>query len=616
MSDVVRASRPDLMTAVAALSRVATGQFSITELLHRLVTLAADHLPVDGVGAMIVAGDGLMFLHGTTAGVDRVEWLQELMQQGPCRDSLRLLREVAVSDLGDESQPAEWEAYRAGARQVGLRSVVAVPLISRGRGWGVLDLYRSQPGPWSHDDLAAARLLADVAVSYVVMAVDRDEARTAQQELAHRSFHDELTGLPNRALLFNRLEHALTAAARHQQTVAVFFIDLDWFKQINDSFGHAGGDSVLVAAAARIAATLRSDDTLARLSGDEFVVVCEQLPEQPSAEFDTQLAVIEGRIRTALAVPIRVGAVDLVISASIGVASSDGSASSDDLVSDADAAMYRAKHRRHTELVIRDRDRSLSPQSARHLDRELAVALTRGELCVYFQPIVSAVNLQVRAVEALLRWDHPAHGILPALEFIDVAESTGLIVPIGRWLIDVVCAQMRAWQDQLGPTAPPTAYVNLSAQELADPTLAETISHALRRHHLRPEHLGLELLEAAFIDPHLVQVLQDLHTAGHPLAVDDFGTGYSSLSRLIQLPVAVAKIDKSIVTAFDHDPRSRALVDAVLVVGAKLDLLVVGEGVENAEQARGLSEAGCPLLQGFFLGVPQAPDMLTSSWLA
>ncbi len=616
MSAAVDASRPDLMSAVAALARVATGHFSVTELLHRLVTLAADHLPVDGAGVMVCAGEGLAFLHGSTAGVDRVEWLQELMQQGPCRDSMRLLREVAVSDLRVDVHPAEWEAYRIGAKHAGLRSVVAVPLVSRGRGWGVLDLYRSQPGPWSADDLAAARLLADVAVSYVVMAVDRDEAQTAQLELAHRSLHDELTGLPNRALLFDRLEHALSAATRHRQTVAVFFIGLDRFKQINDTFGHAGGDSVLVAATARVAATLRSEDTLARLSGDEFVVICEQLPQQTSGDFDTQLSAVEGRIRAALAAPIRIGAVDLVISASIGVAWSDGSSSSDDLVSDADAAMYRAKYRRHTELVIRDQGRSLSLQSARHLDRELARALTGGELRVYYQPIVSAADLQVRAVEALLRWEHPTHGLLAAMEFIDVAESTGLIVPIGRWLIDAVCAQLRDWQDQLGPAAPPRAYVNLSARELADPTLAETISTALRRHHLRPEHLGLELIEAAFIDPHLVGVLQGLHDTGHPLSVDDFGTGYSSLSRLIQLPVSAAKIDKSFAAALEHDPRSRALVDAVLVVGSKLDLQVIGEGVENAEQARGLREAGCPLLQGFYLGIPQAADSLTSSWSA
>jgi diguanylate cyclase (GGDEF)-like protein len=604
----------DLISAVADLSRTATGQFAVDDLLRHLVDLAAQHLSADGAGVMVADGAGLSFVHGSSTDIDRVERLQELMQHGPCQVANQQLQEVTVGNLTDPALPAEWAPYQAGAEQGGLQAVVAVPLVSRGRGWGVLDLYRFRPGPWSADDIAAARLLADVAVSYVVMAADRDEARHAQRELAHRSTHDELTGLPNRALLFDRLEHALTSAARHKQAVAVFFIDLDRFKQINDTFGHAGGDRVLVQATARMADTLRNEDTLARLSGDEFVVVVEQLPQQPESALQAQLDAVAQRIRSALSSPISIGGVDLVVTASIGVAVSDPQSSGDDLVSEADAAMYRAKQRRQGELVIRTHHPGLGRRSSRHLDRELAGALSGGELRVHYQPIVAADDLRVFAVEALLRWEHPVHGLLTAADFIDVAESTGLIAPIGRWLIDSVCAQLRTWQDQLDGRAPPTAYVNLSARELADPALAANLEASLRRHGLQPQHLGLELLEACFIDPHMMPVLLDLHGRGHPLSVDDFGTGYSSLSRLIHLPVGTAKIDRSFAAALEHDPRSRALVDAVLVVASKLDLRVIGEGVENSEQAHYLREAGCPLLQGFHFGAPQAALELTAHW--
>jgi EAL domain-containing protein (putative c-di-GMP-specific phosphodiesterase class I) len=318
-------------------------------------------------------------------------------------------------------------------------------------------------------------------------------------------------------------------------------------------------------------------------------------------------------MRTALSAPIGVGGVDLVVTASIGVALSTAESTGDDLVSEADAAMYRAKQRRRSELVIREHSPGMTLRSARHLERELARALSGGELRVHYQPIVSADDLRMCAVEALLRWEHPLHGLLTATEFIDVAESTGLIAPIGRWVIDTACAQMRTWQNELHRQAPPTAYVNLSARELADPTLAETLTSALQRHQLHPQHLGLELLEASFIDPDLIPVLHKLQASGHRLSVDDFGTGYSSLSRLIQLPVATAKIDKSLASAVEHDPRSRALVEAVLVVASKLDLQVIGEGVENVRQADYLRGAGCPLLQGFHFGAPQAADMITAT---
>ena len=341
----------DLMAAVAALARTATGQVAVDELLRTLVDLAARHLPVDGAGAMVITGTELGFVHSSTTAVHRLAPLQALRQQGPCRAAVELLHEVAVADLR-AAQPPAWQAYRSRAREVGLLSVLAVPLVSRGRAWGVLDLYREQPGQWEQRDVAAAWLLADVAASYVVMAQDRDVARQTERDLVHRSLHDELTGLPNRALLFDRLEHALCAAARHEQTIAVFFIDLDRFKQVNDTMGHAGGDTVLVQAGGRILDALREEDTLARLAGDEFVVVCEQVP-QHTGGLDAQLSAIVARIHASLARPVQVDGVQLVVSASIGVAVSVPGCTAEDLLARADAAMYRAKQQRREDAAGR-----------------------------------------------------------------------------------------------------------------------------------------------------------------------------------------------------------------------------------------------------------------------
>ena len=534
------------------------------------------------------------------------------MQAGPCNEAFTFQREVVIDDLASCRNDA-WRSYLTCADDVGLRSVVAIPLIGRGRTWGVLDLYRDISDTWSAQDLAAARLLSAVAVSYLVMAVDRDDARTAQQQLAHRNLHDQLTGLPNRALLFDRLGHALHRAARHGRTVAAFFIDLDHFKYINDTYGHAAGDAVLTEVTRRMTTTLRAEDTLARLSGDEFVLVCEDLPQRSERELDGQLNAVVARLQLALAEPIQALGTSLSAAASIGVALSTPSSSVDDLLADADAAMYRVKQRRTSRTSARPQS---GGRSIRDLERDLSMALRRDELRVHYQSIVSTRTGDVVAVEALLRWQHPAHGLLVADEFIDLAERSGAIVPIGHWLIDRVCAQTLQWDGELADAAPATAYVNLDARQLNDPSLEDIITSALTRCQLRPSRLGLEVVEASFIDPQLLKRLQHHHQRGHPLAVDDFGTGYSSLSRLVEVDADVAKIDKSFVAGVTFDPRRRAVIEAVIVVAERLGLDVIGEGVESAEQSLALTAAGCHLQQGFLYGAPTDAASLSRHWRA
>jgi diguanylate cyclase (GGDEF)-like protein len=612
------APRQPLVAALAALAGIAAGDVGTEDLLVGLVDLAARHLAVDGAGVVVNDGEDVRFVHASDRVVEGPEFLQQLLQEGPCRDATGFVVEVVVDDLRDPVQTA-WPEYVERTVSAGFLSVVAVPLVSNGRVWGALSLYRRPAGTWQPEELQWVRLLAHLAASYAEIAADRDAARHAQRQLAHASTHDALTGLPNRTLLFDRLEHALHTAQRRRRVVAVLFVDLDRFKSVNDTFGHAAGDLVLATVAARMGATLRQGDTLARLAGDEFVLVCEDLPQSDAGELQQNVEAVLARLRQALGRSIPVGEVDLVVSASIGVALSDQRTDADGLLADADGAMYVAKQ--HTPGRLGEFARETGPNGQplrpplRLLEHQLAEAEGLRQLRIHYQPIVDASGA-LHAVEALVRWQHPVHGLLPAAEFVDLATHSGSIVGIGRWVIAQTCAQMGRWRAQLGPAAPATAYVNVSARELVDPLLSSTIGAALTRNGLGPEHLGLELLESSFIDPRVLTGLQEQQRLGHPLSVDDFGTGYSSLSRLVELPVRLAKIDKSFVAGITTDHRRRALVAAVVTVAASLDLRVVAEGVETEEQAVEVAAIGCDYLQGYWCGAPEPAEALTARWLS
>ena len=345
--------QPDLLVrAVGDLARAATGDFAVEAMLQRLCQAATLAIEVDGVGVMASDGVKARLVHAQGSGrLQALEALQEVLRQGPCQDCVATGQDVVVRDLSTDDR---WPQFAAAALEAQMRSVAAVPLASRGRIWGTLDLYRQTPGGWTDEELDAARLLADVAVSYLVMAVDRDSARAAQEELARRSMTDQLTGLPNRALLFDRMEHALAVAARSGRPVAAVFVDLDRFKEINDALGHAAGDRVLVEVSRRMTATLRRSDTLARLAGDEFVLLCEDLPHDDAPEVHRLIAGVADRLRAALAQPIRVDGVDVTVTASMGVAVSTDASTAKDLLHDADTAMYAAKRYGRDGAEIRD----------------------------------------------------------------------------------------------------------------------------------------------------------------------------------------------------------------------------------------------------------------------
>ena len=340
----VPGAEPDVLGALQRLAGVATREFDVDEMLRELCQSVAGVLPAASVGVMRVAGERTVHVHATESRSHRLEQVQDLLQQGPCAQAVQTSDAVVVADL---QATARWPELGEAAVEVGLRSAVSLPLKTRGAVLGVLDLYRDVPEPVSASELRLARALAEVATGFVVMAQERDAGRRAQAELTHRALHDPLTGVANRALLFDRLQHALQAACRQGTRVGVLFVDLDDFKEVNDGFGHAVGDRLLVEAARRLGKVLRAGDTLARTGGDEFVVLCESLPASRAEEL---LRGVTERVRLALAEVTRVGPVELRVDASVGAALAEvGQHDPGAVIHAADAAMYRAKRRaRHT----------------------------------------------------------------------------------------------------------------------------------------------------------------------------------------------------------------------------------------------------------------------------
>lgn len=346
----------ELIDPLARLVMTAGQEFSVDDMLRDLCRGAVDAIGVAGGGVMGVGAERLHFVYADEPFVT-VERLQEELQEGPCCDSILSQEPVVVDDIAAESQ---WPAFVAESKRAEVGAMVAMPLLARGRSWGVLDLYRTTRWSWTDRDLAAARLFADVAASYIAMAADRDSARVNRLELEHRATHDELTGLPTRTLLFDRVEHALATAERRHTCVAVLLIDVDQFKKVNDSLGHAVGDVVLGELAGRIRSVLRDSDTLARLSGDEFVAVCEDLGGTP-ADIEVQLNALTRRIHDALQAPISAGADEVVVSVSMGAAVTDRRHTPRELIDEADQAMYLAKQQGTGMFVLGD---AVSPDAA------------------------------------------------------------------------------------------------------------------------------------------------------------------------------------------------------------------------------------------------------------
>jgi diguanylate cyclase (GGDEF)-like protein/PAS domain S-box-containing protein len=416
-----------------------------------------------------------------------------------------------------------------------------------------------------------------------------------EEQMRQQALHDSLTGLANRTLCRDRIAHALAVAQREDSSAAVLFVDVDNFKRVNDVFGHAAGDELLIALAQRMVAAVRPADTVARLGGDEFVVVCESVDER------TALA-LGWRVAAAVQEPIIAAGAEHQLAASIGIALGNGAGTDPDvLIGHADAAAYRAKERGTGRVELFDE--GLRQRAAERLrtENDLEGALERAELELVFQPIVSLAEGTTVAHEALLRWQRVGPEIGPA-DFIPVAEESGLIIPIGSWVLEHAC---RTGADMIAETGGWIS-VNLSARQVAQPDLLEIVAGALRAGNLQPQSLALELTETVLlgVTPAIVSNLERLHNLGVRLVLDDFGTGYSSFQHLKDFPITTLKIDRSFVANLGRSSQDAAIVASVVQMASALGLGVVAEGVESSAQAELLRELGCPMAQGYFFGAP------------
>jgi diguanylate cyclase (GGDEF)-like protein/PAS domain S-box-containing protein len=430
--------------------------------------------------------------------------------------------------------------------------------------------------------------------------LDVSDRKRMETELERLALYDPLTGLPNRALFSDRLGHVLSRRGR-QTATAVYFLDLDRFKRINDSLGHGAGDEVLREVAQRLHGVVRPEDTVARFGGDEFTVLCESVGGVLEA------VSIADRLQRPLREPLRAGGAELRLSESIGVALIEPSEDRDGqrLIEDADAAMYRAKERGGARTELFDTAMRDNAVRAMAIEQELQQALERNELCLYYQPGVDLRSGRVVGAEALVRWEHPQRGLIVPERFLGVAEETGLIVPLGAWVVAAACRQLAEWQ-QRPETAELHLSVNLSARELTHPDVVSTVLSCVRESGVDPHSLTIEVTEStAMADGDTgFRALRDLSGEGIRVAIDDFGTGYSSLEQLRRMPVDIVKVDRSFVSGMSADSTDRELVAAVVGMGRALKLCVVAEGIETNEQADALREMGCDIGQGFLFAKP------------
>jgi diguanylate cyclase (GGDEF)-like protein len=451
-------------------------------------------------------------------------------------------------------------------------------------------------------------------LSFVARALNETVTKTeiATKRLAQQATHDTLTGLPNRALVLDRLERALTRSRHSGALLAVLFIDLDRFKPINDSLGHHTGDEVLTVIAGRLTALLRGVDTVARLAGDEFVLICEGLAVPAAA-----IGIAE-KVAAELSWPIMTGAGttarDVSVGASIGIAYADGSTdlTPADLVRDADVAMYRAKQRGRGRVEVFDDALRIAVEQRLQTQDDLRHAIGGGQIRTHYQPIVDGPTADILGFEALARWQHPTRGLLGPNEFIEVAEESGLIVPLGAEILAQACAQAVRWRDEHPDHGQLRIAVNVASAQLAHRSFVPTIAAALADTGLEPEALWLEITETTIMadTEAAADTLRAIRALGVHLAIDDFGTGYSSLTYLRRFPVETLKIDRSFVAGIGRDREDEAIVDMILSLARALDLHVVAEGVETADQLHQLRRLGCELMQGFYFGRPMPADQV------
>ena len=519
--------------------------------------------------------------------------------KGVCGTTFRTQKPCINKDILNSEQARPW--HEAG-RQSGVVACAALPIVKAGQSVGVLLFFLAKS--WAADEEIIA-LLARLAenVSFALDNFEREETRArAEARVQYLATHDELTGLPNRSKFSQALSEAIVLAERCNRKLGVMFIDLDRFKLINDSLGHAAGDLLLKKVATRLKRCVQDGDIVARLGGDEFVVL---LSEASDVE---QVNVLAQNIRSALVKPLVVHGQECSVTASIGISTFPADAHDEQsLTRSADAAMYFAKEQGRN--CFRYFSREVEAQSIERLMLETSLrrALERNEFSLYFQA-KRDMSGNISGAEALLRWHHRDLGTLPPIRFISLAEETGLIVPIGKWVLETACSQNMAWQERGLP--PLRIAVNLSPRQFADDNLLDDIREALKKSRMPPELLELEITESMVMQnvDRALRLLHEIKSMGIHLAIDDFGTGYSSMSLIKVFPIDAIKVDQSFVRDLLTDADDRAITEAIIALGKALQLRVIAEGVETVEQEAFLREHACDEIQGYLFSEPIPGD--------
>ncbi|HUF97492.1 MAG TPA: EAL domain-containing protein [Ilumatobacter sp.] len=589
-----------LSAVLGEFARTMITDFPIQRILDRLVDRIVDVLPITSAGVtLITEGSTPHYIAASDDSALQYETLQSDINEGPCLEAFHSGHAVAVPNLDTDDR---FPKFSPAAVEAGLAAVFTFPLFHGLERFGALDLYRDMPGDLDAADMMAAQTLADVAAALLLNAKAREDALAISNRFHYHAMHDPLTGLPNRLLLQERMERAAMRSQRTQTYTAVLFLDLDRFKQVNDTHGHLVGDQLLRAVAQRLSALVRSGDTLSRFSGDEFVFLCEAL-----ADVDDVSSLVT-RINKTFAEPFRLDGVELTVCASVGTAYvGPGEAITSELLIRADLDMYRAKSDSARARVVRINSARLSPDD-QSLAEEVRGALEGGQLEVAYQPIVRTSDDCVNGVEALVRWTHPHRGPIAPLTMVSVAERSDLICGIGAWILDQACRDHAAWMGD-HPDRPLDLAVNVSVRQLLTPDFYSVVSAALSRTGMDSHSLVLELTESIAMEhsARIIDVLVGLSELGIRLALDDFGTGYSSLSYLSRLPIDIVKIDRSFIAQLDH-PSGRIVVAAVTDMAHELGLEVVAEGVETETQRQETIAVGCDYTQGYLHARPMSSE--------
>ena len=595
-------TKEDLSDVLSEFARTMVTNFPIQGILDHLVRRIVDIMPITAAGVTLIAPDlEPRYVAASDASALLYEKLQTELGEGPCLAAYTTGAAIAIPDLKCEER---FPAFTPRALASGLAAVFTFPLRHEDAQLGALDLYRDAAGALSPESMTAAQTLADVASAYLINAQARSDLQHASDQSREAALHDALTGLPNRVLMLQLLEHAFRVARRSGKTSAVFFIDLNGFKEVNDTYGHQIGDELLVAVARRLTEQLRPGDSLARLGGDEFLILCEDLENPAQAE---PIAV---RLNSELTRPFVLSSAEVNVTASIGVGfTSPDIDAPEELLNSADLAMYRAK-----------RDRAGSPDRldlrelhvAGHqagLARSLPGVLDRAELHVDYQPIVDAIDGRLSGVEALLRWTHPSRGAVSPTVFIPFAEQSGQIIELGEWVLEHAWSDRERWQQGRGTDI--AMSVNVSAHQFMASGFARTVERVLESRSGDPSLLTLEVTERVFVrdEERALVVLDELKELGIKLALDDFGSGYSSLGYLNTLPIDTIKVDQKFIAKLTAEPGSQIIVSAIIQLAHGLGMTVVAEGVETVKQRNEVAALGSDACQGFYFAKP----MLASS---